>query len=316
MKKYILKLMVFGGIIAAVLWTLDAIVTKGLKKSYMPLFCNMTKINNGEINADIIINGSSKALVQINPFIIDSVTKLSTYNLALDGTPFIPQKTQYDLYKRYNNRPKVIIQVVSAGTLRNIDSGFKDAIKFAPYMANQDVSKMLKSTSHFNILDEHIPMLKYLGRKVEIFSGIFSFFNVKLFSSDNNKGYSPRDREWTDSFNRFKKTGQTIKSRKDPLACQIFEDYLIESKNENVKMVLVYPPVYLESISFYNEYEVMISYYKNIAKKHNVLFLDYSQFHEISPYTKYFYNSQHLNKKGADLFSKRLSADIKNFIQD
>ncbi len=46
----------------------------------------LNKINEGKINAKILISGSSRALKGINPKIIEKGTNASCYNIASDGS--------------------------------------------------------------------------------------------------------------------------------------------------------------------------------------------------------------------------------------
>ncbi len=54
----------------------------------------------------------------------------------------------------------------------------------------------------------------------------------------------------------------------------------------------------------------MCAMYLNLASKYNVPILDYT--HDSICYdTAYFYNAQHLNRKGAEKFSLQLAHDLK-----
>lgn len=57
------------------------------------------------------------------------------------------------------------------------------------------------------------------------------------------------------------------------------------------------------------DYEGMHNMFEEIAQKNDIPLLDYT-FDELSYDTTYFYNTMHLNKKGADLFSKKVAHDI------
>ena len=53
----------------------------------------------------------------------------------------------------------------------------------------------------------------------------------------------------------------------------------------------------------------IISLYQHFSEKYDIPFLDYSN-DELSYSTKYFYNSQHLNRTGAELFTAKLADDL------
>ena len=54
--------------------------------------------------------------------------------------------------------------------------------------------------------------------------------------------------------------------------------------------------------------------YKNISMKYNIPFLDYSS-DTICLSKDYFYNAEHLNLMGTNLFSRKLTSDLKKYIK-
>src|SRR5690606_18585173 len=93
-------------------------------------------------------------------------------------------------------KPKIIVQIVSNGTLRSLQEGFNLPIKFAPYLDVPEVKEMMKLTSSFSYLDYNIPMLKYSGKPYEIILGGLSFFNIQVLNTSDIKGYAPNDLSW------------------------------------------------------------------------------------------------------------------------
>ena len=319
MKYFAYKVSSFFVIICLLSWGMDSLISTGLKKSENKLFHNLTKINKGEINADLIINGSSKALVQVNPLVLDTLLDINSYNLGLDGTPFIPQKAQFELYKLHNVKPKYIVQIVSNGTLRNMDSGFRNHIKFAPYLNVDEVENLMLKTGSYNYLDYRIPLYKYAGNPFEIGTGILSYFGFQLFKATDQKGYFPQNKEWEDiqlitpNTTVDELSYNTIDSfiKIDPTSRLEFESFLEECKNNQIIVFLVYPPIHSSSSATIKNNK----YYEQISKEFDFHFLDYSQDSSFSFNKDYFYNSQHLNSSGADLFSLRLATDIKMLIK-
>ncbi|MRH99173.1 hypothetical protein GH721_01390 [Kriegella sp. EG-1] len=319
MNKFILNIIGFMVLLFVFSKCFDGIITYGLQQSETKLFDNLRKINKGEIRSDLIINGSSKALVQIDPIILDSILDINCYNLGLDGTPFIPQKAQYEFYRQKNIKPKIIIQVVSNGTLRSLKSGFKDHIKFAPYLDIPQVNAHMKLIGSFGYLDYHLPLYRYRGKPFETITGILSFFKIKIFKTKHIKGYSPNDRNWIENKNEKKESKKaTINSEViekftslDSLSIDNFESYLDRCKKENIITFLVYPPIYSESFRTIKN----IDYYKKAANNYNAIFLDYSKDSTIANKKLYFYNSQHLNKRGATVFTKKMAKDIVSHVQ-
>lgn len=314
MKIFLKNTILFTSILALVLILMDYSVSKGLKKSQSSTFNNLNKIFNSEINADLIVNGSSKALVQISPHILDSVLNLNSYNLGMDGTEFIPQKLQFDLYLKHNKKPKTVLQIVSNTTLSKKPELF-EYMKFAPYLDENEIQQVTKQYKGFSFFDYHIPFIRYAGSPNIVINGLLNYINIDIKKDTKYKGYSEKNKNWDNSFSEFVKANKNgVVMNMDANSIKLFENYLLECKKNKIPIFLVYPPTYSNSHRYINNREEIISYYNKISKKYQVPFLDYSNL-SISQSKDYFYNSQHLNKKGAELFSKKLSEDIKSQIQ-
>jgi hypothetical protein len=75
-------------------------------------------------------------------------------------------------------------------------------------------------------------------------------------------------------------------------------------------LVLVYTPKYIEGQKYIENRSEVMSIYNNFAQKYDLLLLDYSN-DEISFDRSLFYNTSHLNKTGANLFTTKLAHDLK-----
>ncbi|WP_158848176.1 hypothetical protein [Algibacter sp. L1A34] len=310
MKKFIGNIILFCSIIISILYLLDYTVTKGLRKTHFHTFNNLTKIYNSELNSDLIINGSSAAKFQISPYLLDSILELNSYNLGMEGIGFIPQNLQSDLYLKYNKKPKIVLQILGDLELFKREKliGY---MQFSPYLDTNEVKKVTKMYKGFSVLDYYIPFIRYYGSPLDIIDGFFSFFGLELRKPTGYKGYFEQNLEWNSAFDKFKKNykdGRFIKM--DPESMKLFEIYIAKCKKSKINIFFVYPPNYYEYNQYIKNQDQIISYYTKISKKYQVPFLNYSN-NSLSLSKEYFYDSQHLNKKGAELFTKILAQDIK-----
>lgn len=311
MRKFTISVLIFGLICYTTFSIFDRIVTIGLRNSNAFIYENLNKTYKGEINSNIIINGSSKALVQISPQIIDSLTGLNSYNFGMNGANFELQNLVYNLYRKYNNKPDYIIHVVSSETLE-LNENLHEYKRFAPYLNDTLVEQFAKKHNGFSSADYYFPFIRYSGFLIEIINGFSNYFNYKLPLENNSKskGYIAYNKKWDSSFDNFKKTyanGKYIKI--DSAQISLFDNYIEYCVNDRIEIILIYPPTYYESHSYIRNRNEIISLYDSIADKHQIQFLNYSE-NELSLSKKYFYNSQHLNKNGAELFTKMICADI------
>lgn len=313
MKKFILDLFLFSILLISTLYVFEKITTNGLKRSHSSGFNATTKIFNGTINAELLITGSSKALVQVSPKILDSILNTNSYNIGMDGTPFTPQNARFNIYMQHNKVPKTIIQIVSNGTLSKRPELYEKII-YAPYLNNEEINTLTKKYDSFSFLDYNIPFVKYAGFPFIIINGITSFLNFNLNPDKKYKGYLEQDRNWDQSFSNFKinnREGVAIKL--DNQTISLFEEYIIKCKQLGINLILVYPPSYYEAQLLLTNRKDIVNYYKELSSTYNVAFLDFSN-DCLTSEKKYFYNSQHLNKNGAELFSTKLAIKIEPLI--
>lgn len=100
----------------------------------------------------------------------------------------------------------------------------------------------------------------------------------------------------------------TIQLDKEQLT--LFDSYLQMCNHAGIRVILVYPPGYIEGQQLVNNRQVVMNMYRKLAKKHRIPFLDCST-NELCYQRSYFYNSQHLNREGAELFSSQLALELK-----
>ena len=73
MKKFITIIIIFTLPIILFSALIDYSITTGLRKTEKREYKDWNKLLNGEINSDLLIQGSSRAWVHVSPKIIDSV---------------------------------------------------------------------------------------------------------------------------------------------------------------------------------------------------------------------------------------------------
>ena len=313
MKKFIINLLIFSIFSFSLLLALDKMVTIGLKNSNAPVYENLTKIHKREINSNLIINGSSKAIVQVSTYIIDSILNVNSYNFGMNGTNFELQNLVNQLYRIHNPNPDYIIQIVSHGTFK-LNEDLHEYKRFAPYLNDSLVKQITNKLNGFSFADHHFPFIRYSGFSVEILNGITNYFGVILPTDKSFKhnGYIPHNKNWDNSFDSFKEeypNGQIINI--DSSIVSLFNNYIMDCLRDSIGIILIYPPTYHESHKYIKNRGEIISLFESIANKNKIPFLDYSE-DSLSYSKKYFYNSQHLNKHGAELFTEKMCADIKN----
>lgn len=280
----------------------------GLRKSDFGNLKEWREIINGQINADIIIQGTSRAWVQYNTSIIDSLLKTTSYNFGMDGSPFDIQYIRFKTYLSHNKAPKVIIQNVDID-LPDLNEVVFQKYQFLPFLNNVEFKELLRESEIINCSDYYIPFSVYMGQPKAIQIGLEEFFNIKHYASVKHNGFAANNSEWMgQNFNQQLSINKT-NWNKDIKAEKLFYEFISICKKNDIRLILVYAPVYYKKsqhISFFNQSR---RYYKQIASINNLTFLDYSM-SAISYDEKYFYNATHLNARGAKKFTEILSKDL------
>ncbi len=314
MRKFLIKSILFFLSVLLMAFFLDYAVTVGLRKTEYEKFAQWTDIFGGKVNADIIISGSSRAWWHYSPKIFEENMKCSTYNLGMNGQTFYLQYYRYKAYEKYNKKPKIIIQNLDDFSLQKYGH-IANQEQFLPYINEEIIINPVLTYKTLSKWDLQIPFYRYIGEYPVIRVGLLEFFNLKHFPTKNYKGFEGQKTTWSDEeIKELKNLGKT-KVEIDEESVELFEKFIAETKQSGIKLILVYSPFYFEGQSVFSNHDKMLSMYKKIAEKNNLLFFDYSQ-QPISYKKELFYNAMHLNETGAEVFSNDLAEKmLKNYFQ-
>ena len=312
MKKFISKIFAFTIPIIILAYGIDIYLSSNLRKSSTfahqeyPIW---NDILEGNLNADILIHGSSRAWVHFDPKILEDTLQLSAYNLGVDGHTFNMQHLRHKLALKHNKKPKMVIYSVDATTLQK--GNFFNSEQILPFMLwNKDIQEFTSQYTSYSFLDYKLPLLRYYG-KTDAISTVLKM----NFQSDNNeklrvKGYKGQDRIWNNDFDNAKKLMKRYEVKIDEDLKQRFDSYLKACKSNGIEVILVYAPVYIEGQEFIQNEDVLIHTYENFAETYDFKFFDFTN-DDICYNKAYFYNARHMNKTGSELFTKKLASKIK-----
>ena len=143
-KKKYLTLLIF----IATLFILDYALSK-----VIPFYAKKQKhdkrielLLNAKINPQILVLGSSRALNNYNPQIIESITHKTCYNLGFSGSNILFHETILDLMIEGNHLPSLIIyNIDDFGTLYNVDGIEYRKDVLLPFVENDIVNRNINS---------------------------------------------------------------------------------------------------------------------------------------------------------------------------
>jgi hypothetical protein len=309
MKRFLFHILLFT-VVLVVLFTLITIVTdKGLRRSESGNLKEWNDIFAGKINSDIIIQGSSRAWVQFDTYIIDSVLHANSYNFGMDGSPFDVQFVRYKAYVAHNAYPKLIIQNVDWDLLDKNTSVYQK-YQLLPFLNDTVFKEQLLAEKLLPKTDIYLPLFRYSGQTKAIQLGFSEFFGLKHVVSEKHKGFAGASLAWDGKNFGKKKLQGKIEWKINPEVEKQFIEFLLDCQQKKIKVLLVHAPVYYEHTKLFTAHKELVFYYKTLAHKYDAYFLDLSE-DSLSFSKSNFYNVTHLNKSGSELFTIKLTRRMK-----
>jgi|WetSurSiteA1Bulk_404760.scaffolds.fasta_scaffold01899_2 hypothetical protein len=311
MKRFLRKIFLFILPILLSSYGVDILLSNILKKSNsfadgeLPVWNDLYK---GEINSDVVIYGSSRAWVQIDPKMINDSLHATAYNLGINGHSFNSQYFRHSLLLRLNRKPKIIIQTLDITSFEK-NSDLYNPDQYLPYML--DNREMQTSTYNgFASIDYKVPVIRYYGKK-EAFLEIIKL----ILRPESNKvvrvrGYQAKELMWNDDLMLAQRKLGSFEVKSDTSMIHTFENYLKECNQQNINIVFVFTPVFIEGQKFVINWSEIMKLYYQLSKKYSIPYFDYSS-DSMSFHKEYFYNSGHLNKIGSKHITAKLINDLK-----
>lgn len=326
MKKFLKNILFFVIPIFFFAYIFDVFISNQLKKDNSFAKGENSTWNDlysGNIDSEIVIYGSSRAWVHIDPFILENNFHKKTYNLGIDGHNFLLQYLRHKTLIKNNSNPKYIILSLDVFSFSKNKSKYNFE-QFLPYMFfDFDIIKYTTPYNYFSYLDYFIPFFRYVGQKKIIKNLLvkkyFKYFVPYKYLSYSKpyriKGFKGIRRSWNNDLEVAKNKNQNFEIELDPKLIELFTEFINECKELDVKVVFVYTPEYIEGQNFVKNRHEIVSIFDDFSKNYKIPFLNYTN-DTLCLNKQYFYNASHLNMNGAEIFTKNLVEDLKwmNFI--
>lgn len=291
----------------------DVFISTNLKRSNKfaeKEYSTWNTILESKVNSDIVIYGNSRAWVQFNSTMIKDSLLVPTYNLGIDGHGFWLQYLRHKMLLEYNKKPKLIIISVDMFSLEKRKDLYNYE-QFLPYMLwNAEIKKATIDYDGFKSFDYDLPLTRYYG-KTEALETAIRFFSGHLSNPICRiKGYQGQDESWNTDFDKAKLTMKNYEVKTDPETIILFEKFIVDCKQQGIQLIFVNAPEYIEGQKYIKNRGEILAIYAKFSKQNQIPFYDYSN-DVICYQKKYFYNSVHMNKTGAELFTAKLIDTLK-----
>jgi hypothetical protein len=314
MKKFVIKSLIFALSFLAMAYVTDEITSDSLRKSKQGYFGVWNVLLTGKINADIVINGSSRAWVQIDPAVLERQFHKRTYNIGIDAYAFHMQYCRYLLLVQRSKIPKTIIQVLDYSIFNKAEYLYYPD-QFFPYLSDSTINKCISEYKGISRLDQMIPFFRYRG-KTQLFSHAAKILlRPDLNEPDRYNGFQAQNFPWNDDLEKAKLSFPNYHEPVDSSVVNLFRKYIEDCQHRGIKLIFVYPPDYIEGQDFVKNRKDIFALFERIAKHYQIPYYDYSN-HPMAMERKYFYNTEHLNASGSELFTRIFCADLRSIIGD
>lgn len=252
-------------------------------------------------NDDIIILGSSRAESGIIPSIITDSTNMSCYNLAIGGQNIYYYYAILNTILTHHN-PKILLIDITTIDYNNMPRWNKEKISaLNPLYGHVDsVKRLINSVEFFN---KYRLLSNVYQFNSTLFTMIVSNLIEKNHEGDFINGYIPISKEYNKAIKR--PDSENFEIDEDKLG------FIKRIKNicheKNIKLVLLMSPQFLQLCNS----DQNISEFQNTMSKRGFDTWKYSQDTSLINYNNLFGDPAHLNKFGAEKYSKILAHRLK-----
>lgn len=303
MKKFVVRFLIWLLLPVALAFVVDYVVSSGLRKTDLRKYAVWNDIYKGGMHPDLMVIGNSQAWNGYDPHLMDSMLGIDSYNLSIVGHFVDYQIIQYNTYRRFNTKPKVVVlNVCFIGTLGITADKQYEREQFFPFICDDSLIAQVKDDKEISFLERHVPMLRYFGYRDEMEEGVEAFFGkTEFFDGRMYKGYRGETRLFERGHILPQKEMTTTVY--DEEAVEMFDSFVKQLRNDGIVVVLVKYPVYLPLRSKFANIGECDSIFEVVSERYEVPILDFS-FSSLCRDSTNYVDPNHLSEKGAEVFTK------------
>ena len=248
---------------------------------------------------ELLVLGASTATHHYIPALLQDSLRLTSRNLGKDGASLYCQICQLSLIlERYI--PDMVIWDVSDDCLsHNLDwSDYMEISDYWPYRLNGYSKAVVREMGSFQPVSMHSWLYRYNSKLPEY---LFSFVSGRQSQS----GYVPLPEEASHS---FEKTVTELPGNLNTTKIELLETLLTACREKGTQVILVTSPRFVEDGIRQTEQ------YQTLCEMADRLDIPYFNYHEDPVFfndPSLFRDVDHLNERGAKLFTERLIHDIR-----
>lgn len=301
------RILCFILFLAALVCALHTTIHFGLRRISTSAFGATNRLVNGKINAEILITGSSRALVHYDPRVLESVTGLKTFNIGRNGSQTDLQLAFLKTYLLHNAPPRLLIHNLDLHSFATSHEIY-DPAQYLPYLNEQPIYDAVRRVYPDAWKWKYLPLYGYVVPDLRLtwLLGLKGFAGFEP-PEDHINGFVPRAWAWTGDFEKFRRDNPNgVHTTLEPQGIRDLEELLALCKARGIRILLVYSPEYFEVQALQTNREQIVAQFRELSSRFAAPFWDFSD-SSLGRSRANFYNSQHLNAEGAAAFTNELA---------
>ncbi len=281
----------------------------GAKHYYRSGTGKVNLIMSHQIDANIMVFGSSVSEVAIQSNLLANETKSTVFNASIDGTRYKQLEGLITEFLAYSENCNTIILGTSYFNLNPYSKYLTEPNRFIAHINNKNIYKTFEDHGYKVFLMKYMPgylltQLDHSFYKASVL-GWLNIIKPNSTKIEEGNGWLAHYENWNVPINQNTK-GIKIEISKE--ATTTLNRIIKHINKKGIKVVLVRLPVHNSYASnFTNSKWVSELLFKNLDK--NDLMIDFSKSY-IQKDTSFFYNHGHVNYKGAEKITKTIGENL------
>jgi hypothetical protein len=258
---------------------------------------------NGKINKDIIVLGSSKGARDIIAAQLEKETNHTAFNLSYPGSDIQFHEFLLRALIKFNKKPKLVILTVDNPIEVLPDSLITFRLdRLYPLVKYDYVNQELVDRNEKNkILSKLFTLHRINKGNFDIRQKKFTAMDTLFADGSMPISFQKENEDWNEEVNNTSYPQQ--KESKVKLEC--LQKIIAACKQDNIKLVLVSPPMFKGTNPMFKKRMLEIA-------GNNASFYEFDTHNQLYKDKSYFFDLNHLNKKGATIFTAEIAIYLKN----
>ncbi|PKK35091.1 hypothetical protein BWI96_18730 [Siphonobacter sp. SORGH_AS_0500] len=289
-------------------WAIEKVLDFGIRHNYD---FKPAMAASGNNPFDVLVIGPSRVDYMMDPSIVEKKTNLSCYDFGLNGNNIEHQLAMLKLWLHYSPKPKYVFLEATPEYLATPKRGYYD-FSFVPFLDEVIGQSLLKDKNQKIVDTRYIPLLKYAHYNSILVPE--AMVGLGLWLSGGGREWQAQNGYIRTPYTKFDHTFDEIKSHNPKgyalkvsgKQLQAYREFINLAKSEGIELIVYEAPLLKEYTDLHTNRSQLLSKLDALCQEANVPYWKFDD-HPIAQSRAYFFNANHLNQAGTELFSNLLA---------